>query len=514
MIRIKVERIVMTVAILLFVSVFSVQAQENPLEDLDAYIEKSMKQWQVPGVAVAIVKDDKVVLAKGYGTRTYGKNEPVDENTLFAIGSQTKTFTATALAMLVGEGKLGWDDRMIERLPGFKVQDDVATSYATIRDALSHRSGVREIGEDWHMNPSLSRKEVLQTMKYLPPANDFRSGYHYSNKMFLAAGEIVPEVTGISWDDFIETRIFKVLGMKNSNTSITKFGFNNNVATPHIPMIDNDKAIIVPYHNIDSIGPAGSINSSAIDMAQWLRFQLNNGKLAEEVIVAEHALNETRQIHNTVTGANEGLFSGIGMGETTHGLGVFINELEGYKVYQHAGAIDGHVSMSAFVPELDLGVVVLANLEDLYSMALLSWILNRYIGANEIDWTDALFEGMRSYNALKKEEKIQARIKPVPNTKPSLLLSEYTGVYTNDALGELVITLEDDSLVFKQGEVVQGKLNHLHFDTFLAHIAEPVRTAWILGEDKPMQFHLGLSGTIKRISTAINGVDITYVKND
>ena len=510
-IKTQIKHVITTITVFLSVTIVAVQAQEDPLAGLDDYVKKGMEQWQVPGVAVAIVKDDKVVLSKGYGTRTLGKNQPVDENTLFAIASQTKTFTATALAMLAGEGKIDWDDRMFERLPGFQVGDELATSHTTIRDALSHRTGVMNHGGyTWHSNPSRSRKDLLELMKYLPNVHDFRSGFHYNNDMFIAAGEIIPEVTGMSWDDFISTRIFKPLGMKNSNTSVTKFGRNNNVATPHILL--DDKVVTVPYHNVDNTGPAGSINSSAADMAQWIRFQLNNGKVNGQTIVSEDALNETRQIHNTVTDGHEELWASSGLGNQFHayGLGVFIGEVSGYKIYHHSGAIDGMKFSMVFVPELALGIAVLSNISEWYPLALSGWMLARYTGDNETDWNEVLFNFVNSYTS-SENEKIQSRKEnAVSNTQPSLSLDQYAGTYVNELVGKFIITLNGSDFSYRQGEVVQGKINHLHFDTFLIEPTAPLQV--IQFGEKFMQFNLDLDGSVKSVTVSGYAADLTLEK--
>ena len=510
MIRSKLKPMTLLPTLFLLITSLATYAQEDPLSGLDDYVKKSMRQWQVPGVAIAIVKDDTVILAKGYGTRTVGENQPVDEKTLFAIGSNTKLFTASALAVLVGEGKIDWNDRLATRLPGFQVGSDLVTTHGTLRDALSHRTGVQNIGLTWRLNPSRSRQALLKRMRYLPSKQDFRSGFHYSNDMFLVAGEIIPEVSGVSWDDFIKKRFFKPLGMKNSNTSIKEFGRYKNIATPH--MLSNNKTVTVPYFNVDPVAPAGSINSSAADMAQWLRFQLNNGKVGDQVVVQEEALNETRRLHNSLSVDIEALAKEFGLGcrFSGYGLGVVLCEIGGYKVYSHGGRIDGMVSSMLFVPELKLGVVVLSNIGTLYAYSLRSWILDRYIGAEYTDWSDSFLKSQNTPKQAGKENIHRLKENATENTEPSLPLASYAGTYTNELAGNLIITVEDNRLSYRLAETGRGSMSHLHFDTFIARLTEPLLEAE-MGE-KAAQFHLNIDGSVKSIVMSFYDTPLTYLR--
>src|SRR5215510_3716640 len=242
--------------------------------DLDEFAGRVLKEFEVPGLAVAIVKDGKVVLAKGYGVRKLGDPTPVDENTLFGIASNTKAFTTAALAMLVDEGKISWDDPVTRHLPSFQLYDPYVTREMTIRDLLTHRSGLGLGAGDllWWPPTDYAREEIIRRFRFVKPATSFRSRYAYDNVLYMIAGQIIPAVTGKSWDDFIKERIFRALSMDESNTSVTAFRPGDNIATPHAP-VEGHIQPIKPIA-LDNVGPAGSINSNVSDMSRWVMIQL------------------------------------------------------------------------------------------------------------------------------------------------------------------------------------------------------------------------------------------------
>ena len=279
MTRVHGRSVAVALLLLVLVPPSRARAEDAPLQGIDDSIAGAMKVWEVPGLAVAVVKDDALVLVKGYGVRRLGESAEVDKDTLFAVGSTSKAFTAACLAMLVDEGKIQWDDPVIKHLPSFQLYDAYATHEITIRDLLCHRSGLDRHEAVWYGSPA-SRDEVLRRLRHVKPDWSFRSKYGYQNIMFLAAGQVIPAVTGNSWDDFVKERVFKPLGMTNSNTSVNALPKGGDVASPHHKV--KDKVQPIPWRNIDNIGPAGSINSSAADMAQWVRLQLNEGARPKE----------------------------------------------------------------------------------------------------------------------------------------------------------------------------------------------------------------------------------------
>src|SRR3954454_21278990 len=271
--RLFPERIMRPVVwLLLVVSTLAhsaAEAQAKPLQGFDDYVTKSMADWKIPGLALAIVRNDSVILAKGYGVRTRGKPDRVDERTLFAIGSSSKAFTSLAVAMLVDQGKVKWDDPATKYLPGFQLYDPYVTREIPVRDLLSHRSGLARGDMLWYAAQVLPRDSILYHVRYLKPSWSLRSRFGYQNIMYLAAGQLAARVNNKSWDQGNRERIFQPLGMTSSNTSNRDLDRLPDVASPHEEIEDTVR--VIPYHNIDNIAPAGSINSNALDMAQWVR---------------------------------------------------------------------------------------------------------------------------------------------------------------------------------------------------------------------------------------------------
>src|SRR5277367_5146035 len=255
-----------------------VLAQQAPPGDLDEYVARSMKTFEVPGMAIAIVKDGKVVLLKGYGVRKLGEATPVDENTLFGIGSNTKAFTAAALATLVDEGKISWDDPVYERLRGFEMYDPYVSHEMTIRDLLTHRSGMG-LGEGdllFWPHTTYTREDIIYRLRFMKPASSFRSRFAYDNLMYIAAGQIIPAVTGKPWEEYIREKILLPLGMNASNLSTNAFKAGDDYASPHSKV--DGKLQSIPFQDIDNAAPAGAINSSVAEMSKWILLQLNRGK--------------------------------------------------------------------------------------------------------------------------------------------------------------------------------------------------------------------------------------------
>jgi CubicO group peptidase (beta-lactamase class C family) len=451
--------------LLLFIVSFSAQAQDAPLQGFDDYVNKAIKDWNVPGVAIAVIKDDKIVFAKGYGVREIGKPDKVDERTIFAIGSSSKAFTAATIAMLVDEGKLKWDDPATKYLPGFQVYDPVTTREMTVRDLLTHRVGL-ERGDQLWFATEYDRKDVLNRIRYLKPSSSLRSKFGYQNIMYLAAGEIVPSVAGKSWDDFVRERIFTPLGMTASSTSIGALAGANDVAAPHSKF--DDKVTAIPYRKIDNIGPAGSINSNVIDMAQWVRLQLNNGTYEGKQLISPAAVKEMHAPQTIIRleGPMERLYPEAHF--LSYGMGWFLSDYRGRKLVEHGGSIDGMRALVAMLPEEKLGVVILTNLSGTILSVPLSYrIFDAYLGAQpQRDWSA---EMLKTMNALLEQGKAAAakqEAERVKDTKPSLALEKYAGDYQNEMYGDTKLAMENGKLVLKRGPYFTGDLEHWHYDTF------------------------------------------------
>ena len=468
---------------------------------LDGVFIRANRDFNVPGIAVAIVKDNDVVLSKGYGVKKAGSMQKVDANTLFAIASNTKSFTSAALAMLVDEGELKWEDKVRDYLPYFELYSPYVTDEMTIRDLLCHRSGLGTFSGDliWY-GTTHSREEVIKRAKYLEPKLGFREGYGYSNIMFLAAGEIVAKVTGKSWDEYVREKIFIPLEMTNTNTSIRDFQPNGNIAIPHNEV--NGKNVAIEYVNWDNIGPAGSINSSVSDMAQWLKLQLGKGKLDGVRFWKDE---RTYEMWENLTPKPVSKWQRENMPSrhfNGYGLGWDLMDYEGYKVVSHSGGYDGMISKTVLVPDLNLGFVILTNNISSVTSCLTYEILDEYLGVKkQKDWMKIFLEFKKQDEklaALAKKADEESRVK---STKYSLELKEYCGFYDCKMYGSIEVkTGPNGNLLidFLPTALFKGELLHWHYDTFQLSwstqmMLPPGKVTFMIGADgKPEEMRVNV----------------------
>ncbi|MBK6346329.1 MAG: serine hydrolase [Bacteroidales bacterium] len=443
-------------------------AQNTPkTTELDAYFSEALKTWNVPGMAVAIIKNDTIVLLRGYGVKEIGKPGKVDENTLFAIASNTKSFTATAMAMLVDEGRLKWDDKVVDYLPWFRLYDPYVTLNMTIRDLLTHRSGLETFSGDliWY-GSSYSRDEVIKRASLLKPHYGFRAAYGYSNIMYLAAGQIIASVSGMTWDEFIRLRILKPLEMIQTNTSITKLDLKGNTAMPHNDV--DDHVISINYLNWDNIGPAGSINSSAAEMIKWIQFQLKKGQWDGRELVSDKSLRElwSPQTIQRVSTFSEKLWPSTHF--KSYGMGWGLMDYHGKKVISHSGGYDGMISFSGFVPEAGLGFVILTNKNSSLYYPLSYKILDTYLSDEKTDWSSKFYELTEKNQKAEQKEKEEESLKRIPGTTPTLPLEKYAGSYVSEIYGEARIHIKDNQLYlnFIPTPMFHSPLVHWQYNTF------------------------------------------------
>lgn len=439
---------------------------QRPLRDLDRFVQRVMDDWDAPGVAVAVVKDDRVVLAKGYGVKEVGGSDPITANSLFAIASTSKAFTAAALGMLVDEGKISWDDHVTDLLPGFQMYDPYVTRELTVRDLLSHRGGLPRGDRLWYASP-FDRDEVIRRVRYLEPAWSFRSHYGYQNIMFLTAGEIVPAVTDTSWDDFVRARIFTPLGMTTTTTTVRDLPSRTDVATPH-GKIDGE-VVPIGWRNFDNLGGAGTIISSVSEMAQWIRLQLGHGVYNGTRLLSDSVMREMHQ-PQTIIPRSEDADEMFPMTHfSSYGMGWSLQDYRGRKVVRHGGSLDGMRTHVGLLPEENLGVVVITNVSESAVPQIIMWhIFDAYLGAREPDW-----EAVYLADAAESEERAEERRQEVEDahvegTSPSLALEDYVGTYTDRLYGDAVVRMEDGHLVLEVGPSYVGDLEHWHYDTFRA----------------------------------------------
>lgn len=446
------------------------RTQDELLSEIDAYVKKAMKEWSAPSVALSIVKDDQVIFAKGYGVRELGKLDPADERTLYAIGSSSKAFTVASLSMLVEEGKICWDDRAVDHLPGFQVHEPWVTRELRVRDLVTHRIGIERADFLWG-GTNLDREEVLHRIRYVEPVASFRYRYGYNNLMFLAAGKIVAAVSGKSWDDFAKEQIFAPLGMKMSNTSTLDLKNYHNVSTPHA--YEEGKASPISWRNIDNIAPAGSINSNAVEMAQWVRFQLGEGTYEGNKLLSPESVKEMHS-PQTVIPMEKWLSSMSPVNHQmvpeshffTYGLGWFLQDYHGRKLVHHGGSIDGMRCLVGMIPEEKLGVVILTNINPTsLTEALMFRVFDVFLGIKGKDWSTEMLAGAKALQEKYKERQKKIEKARAEGTRPSLTLEKYTGSYEHKAYGEVKVTLQEEKLFLKLGKY-EGELAHWHYDTF------------------------------------------------
>lgn len=494
------------VSLLLLSQICSAQTKVD-LKKLEDYIENARVSLNIPGLAIAIVKNDSVVLCKGFGIRELGKTEEVDCNTNFAIASLSKAFTATSLGMLKDQGKISWDDYATDYIPAFRLKDPLATQELRVRDLLCHRSGLVTFAGDliW-FGTSHSKKEVLRRARYLEPKYSFRSQFGYSNILFLAAGEIIPAVTDTSWQDYVRTKILKPLGMKNTLVSVTEITPTTNIATPHTML--NYQPVIVPYRNWDNIAPAGALISNVNDMAQWIRFNLAKGKFNGKQLVSESTLREIWTPHTVIPVRP---FSEK-RNPTKHfeaaALGWMTYDYQGRKVIAHGGGYDGMISKIAFMPEANMGIIILTNTINSATDPLMNKIFDSYLGVPEKDWIAETVQLEKQYRQFDESEQKKDIASRVANTKPSHPLKDYSGAYVSQEYGKVEIKLNGEqlSINFVPTATFKGTLSHWHYDVFK-----------VVLEDKNLpagkvNFITGQDGKIERMVIDIPNPDFDFTE--
>jgi len=413
-------------------------------DSLDIYVNRALREWQMPGVAVGIVKDGKVVLLKGYGTQDMDGSALVDTNTLFMIGSNTKAFTATALAMLDADKKLSLDDKVQKWLPDFKLYDPWVAKETMIRDLLCHRLGFETFqGDFMYFDSDLSVAEVRDKMSKLKPMYGFRTKWGYTNSAFMTAGEIIPKVTGQTWAQFIKERIFEPLGMSRSLALSKEILTATNKASAHT--VVNGELKKIPYGQLDNLAPAGSIASSVHDLSQWVLMQLNKGSLNGKQVVPLNAIYQT-WTPNSIEGNggapfNRGHFA-------LYGLGWFIEEYEGRKIVSHTGGVNGFVTSITLVPEEKLGIIVLTNTDaNSFYESLKMEIRDAYLGLPYRNYSKLMLARYKMNEAAEaKEYKLKM---DTVGMKPAMKLDikAFTGVYRHSVYGTMKIEPKEDHLV-------------------------------------------------------------------
>jgi len=459
---------------------------EDYLKGLDKFITERMEEWKVPGLAISVIQDGRLVYSEGFGFRDIDKNLPVTPQTLFAIGSCTKAFTAVTMGILVDEGQLEWDKPLKEYLPTFKLKDSFATERMTPRDLVCHRSGLPRHDSMWY-NSSASRRELFDRLQYLEPSKDFRTTFQYQNLMFMTAGYLVGQISGTNWERFVQNRIFMPLGMTKSNFSVNDSQKALDFALPY--MEKDDKIIKIPFRNIDTVGPAGSINSNVTNMANWILLNLNKGEIGDQQVISESSLKEIhspQMISSKSYRYNESFYS-------MYGMGWGITAYRGHLRLAHGGGIDGFTAQVVLLPRDNIGMVILTNRGGSALPPIISNnVADRLLGLDQVDWNSRnkkqVEEGKQEAEKAKKEKDKDRKL----NTKPSHPLEDYAGDYEHPGYGVISIVKKGDQMIAEYNSI-PFVASHYHYDVF-----EIINE--MMDESFKVSFFMDLKGNIRSLS--------------
>ncbi|WP_439881043.1 serine hydrolase [Pontibacter sp. MBLB2868] len=492
-------RLQLLLALLLTV-LFTSQAQSQTksgvdISKLDAYYQKALKDWNVPGMAIAIVKDDSVVFAKGYGVLDNKAGGKVDANTLFGIASNTKAYTAAALATLVDAGKIKWTDKVKQYVPYLQLYDPFVTENLTIEDLLSHRVGLQTFSGDllWY-NTTYSREEIIKRMRYLEPAYGFRDGYGYSNLMFITAGKVIENVTGKTWENYIKETFLQPLGMNRTYTSVNELKGINNVASPH-GFDENGKPYATTLTAWDSWNPAAGIFTSVSQQAQWMRLQLNHGTYKGKKIFSEAASRNMWTAHNPFPISVKAEEITPSTHFTAAGLGWFVSDYEGRKLVYHGGGHEGMNSRTVLVPEENLGVVILTNSMSSIMAPIANYTIDQFMDVqNGRDWSQFTLDAIAK--AKKEQEDAAPKLAKKEKEKktrnqPDRALADYAGTYHSELYGDATVTLRNGKLELQlvPAPTLGGTLTFWQHDIFNLDwkndyaLLHPTNVRFIAGED-------------------------------
>ena len=469
------------------------------IEKIKGLADSALIKSQVPGLGFGIIKDGKVILAEGFGYKDAAAKTKVTSNTQFAIGSSSKAFTTMGLALLEDEGLLDWDKPVRNYVPEFEMHNDFASKEMTAVDLVCHRSGLPRHDFLWYGSP-LSRTELLHKIKYLEPSAPFRTKFQYQNLMFMTAGILTERISERTWESYIGNRIFRELGMDDSNFSVDKMQLAKDFAVPHGK--NDDKVIDIPFRNIDAIGPAGSINSTVNDMLKWVKLHLNDGKVGDKRVVSSKNLKKMHSPHKVIESFRVTDFPQFH--NPSYGLGWFIYDYDGTMVVQHGGNIDGFSALVYLLPEENIGMVLLTNLNGNPVPGLLAnYATDILLGKEEVDWFD-LIMGKKPTEEDKEEE--EPKENRVDNTKPSHNLADYAGTYKDEGYGTIKVGYQNNKLNF-QYNAFELPLTHWHYDVFKAKDKQ-------LDLEIPLHFQMDMDGSITSLNIPIEpAVDaISFVK--
>ena len=473
----------LVIALCLATGAAGAQKGESSRADLAAFdklVAKAARDWRVPGLAIAVVKDDSLVFSKGYGVLEAGKPAPATAHSRFAIGSTTKAMTAAALAMLVDDGRLKWDDRVIDYLPDFRMYDPWVTRELTIRDVLTHRSGLPGVDLLW-IRGDLTNAEMISRLRTVKPSSSFRSRWEYNNVVYSMAGAIIAKASGMPWEQFIRTRLFAPLQMRESLALVSDLAGQPDLATPHA--LQRDTVRTVPVRNTDAVAPAGSVWSSVADMSRWMRFMLDSGRVGSTRLIAPATFRELVAPQMRAPMAEYPALSLARPNTFSYALGWFVQDYHGSTIWMHTGSIDGMTAIIGLMPDRRLGVYVLANLDHAeLRHALMYQAFDLYASSGPArDWSADLRALLDSTSRARRATvaatapaaAAPAAVSAAAAAAPALPREKYPGTYADSTYGEVVVALRDGALRARFGALDFGVLDAGPYDTFKARGASP-----------------------------------------
>ena len=470
------------------------QSPEDKVAAFDRYVDQACKQWKVPGLAISVVKDGQLIFSKGYGVRQLQIGAAVDDQTLFCIGSTTKAITAAAMGMLADEGKVDWDDPVCEHLPDFQLYDPYVTRNIRIRDLFTHNAGLGNADFLWAFN-DLTADEVLYQMRFSKPAYPFRGGYTYQNIMYLAAGKIIEKLSGTSWEHFVRKRIFQPLGMDRTVPLLKDALQQSNISVPHHYV--GDKIVPIEDVSADVIAPAGAIWSSVSDMSKWMRFMLDSARVNGHPLLRPETYAEL--LRPQVIVPRESFYPTTSLTKphwTTYALAWFQHDYNGRFVSFHTGSLPGTIAIIGLIPDENIGVYVLGNLDHAEVRHALMYRAFDTFGDSDSgrDWSTEmhqLYQGIRDANKANLDRLLSQKIK---GTNPSLPTEAYAGTYYDQYYGTMVVEQLDGRLVLKSSSKSQSTLTHWHYDTFLATSSLPWASPSLI------KFELSAAGAVQKLN--------------
>lgn len=444
------------------------KAQESVALDfkkIDLYLEKTQKEWNVPGMSVGIIQDGKLVFSKGYGLKEVGRNDQPDEHTLYAVASNSKAFTSALMAMYVQEGKLRWTDKVVDHLPYFRLYEPGISEKVNLMDILSHRVGLRTFSGDilWYKS-KLTSEQIIRRLRYMPNQFEFRDGFGYSNVMYVTAGEILKKAGGKPWGELVTERILKPLGMSRTTYKLSELTKLGNLASPHA-LVDG-KNVPIPYTDWEEVAATGGLYSSVSDMSKWLILHLQNGINGKDTLLRPGSYSQLWTMHNNFEVNHQG-YGYFNVNYSGYGLGWVLRDFHGVMNASHTGGYDGMITSVSIFPDLNAGVIVLTNGLESPITAVSNYLNEALLGKPEKDWSKITLERQKQNKDrdTRIKDKLSARVK---DTKPALPLEKYAGVYHTAVYGDIKVSLQQGRLKieFEHTPFLNAWLDHFHYDTW------------------------------------------------